>query len=375
METNFAPAERTDRRVFANQVENISKSPIMNTLLEATGGLLVVLNEDRQIVGLNEAFLTALGISEPASILGLRLGETLNCIHAAEPPHGCGTTPHCQTCGAVIAMMAAINDGQVSEKTCALKAEKDGVTLERSLSIRAQPMKIDDVRWILIFAHDITHQHFLTSLEQIFFHDVNNILTALVGSSDMLVRDLPDQHRARQILNVAKRLCSEVALQRLLSNQKDGTNLLKLSPVSTKEINYEVELIMNSHPNFQNRKLEQRWPDEAVSINTDIHLISRILGNMLLNALEATAEGGTVRLHTTVNNTDIIWEVWNDAYIPPEIQLRVFQKHFSTKTSMGRGMGTHSMKLLGENYLNGTITFTSSLQDGTTFCFKHPLYS
>jgi hypothetical protein len=84
METRFAPPEKTDRRIFAGQVESISKSPIISKLLEATSGLLAILNENRQIVGLNEAFLNSLGICDSATALGLRLGETLNCVHASE---------------------------------------------------------------------------------------------------------------------------------------------------------------------------------------------------------------------------------------------------------------------------------------------------
>jgi signal transduction histidine kinase len=186
---------------------------------------------------------------------------------------------------------------------------------------------------------------------------------------------MPDQRRAQQILSASKRLCAEVSLQRFLSNQKDSTNLLKMALVPISDITEEVELIMSSHPTAHLRTLEQKWPHEEVQIHTDIHLVSRVLGNMLLNAFEATAEGGKVRLNTTVNDTDIIWEVWNDAYIPYEIQLRIFQKHFSTKASMGRGMGTHSMKLLGEKYLNGEVTFSSSLEGGTIFSFKHPLHN
>lgn len=375
METNFASAERTDRRTFANQIENISKSPIMSTLLEATSGLLIVLNEDRQIVGLNEAFLASLCIDNPADVLGLRLGETLNCIHATSLPHGCGTTPHCETCGAAIATMSAINDDKVSEKTCALSAEKDGVKLEKYLFIKAQPLIVDGSRWILIFAQDITHQHSLATLEHLFFHDINNILTALVGNSEMLAMKMPEESRALQIQKAAKRLCAEVNLQRFLSNQKDSDNLLKMSMVLLSSIKEEVELIIDSHPAAFHKKLEQQWPDVEISLNTDIHLVSRVLGNMLLNALEATADNGTVRLNCRVDDTDITWEVWNDAYIPPEEQLRVFQKHFSTKATMGRGLGSYSMKLLGESYLNGTVSFSSLEKGGTTFCFKHPLYS
>ena len=372
METHFAPAEKTDRRVFASQIENISKSPIMSKLLEATSGLLVVLNEDRQIVGLNEAFLNSLGIGDPADVLGLRLGETLNCVHASELPNGCGTTPHCATCGAAIATMAAIIDDESLEKMCALSANKNGETTELYLSISARPFKIDNRRWILIFAQDITHQHSLATLENIFFHDINNILTVLAGNSELLTMKMPDNDLALKILNASKRLCAEVSIQKLLSTKKDDANLRSLKTVFIDDIREEVDHMIHNHPASQNKKLEQLWPDGDIKMQTDIHLISRVIGNMLLNALESTSEGGKARLVTLVNSADITWEVWNDAYIPPEVQLRVFQKHFSTKGSMGRGLGTHSMKLLGERYLNGKVSFLSSPNKGTTFRFSHP---
>ena len=71
METCFAPAARTDRRKFENQLASISHNPVMDTLLQSVGGLLVVLNEDRQIVALNHAFLASVqevGKAEKAMI-------------------------------------------------------------------------------------------------------------------------------------------------------------------------------------------------------------------------------------------------------------------------------------------------------------------
>ena len=116
MDTNYAPAKRTERRALTKQIESISKNPIMDTLMEVTAGVLIVLNEDRQIVGLNEKFLRAIGIDDPSIVLGLRLGETLNCVYSSDPPHGCGTTPHCITCGAAIATMVALETNEVSER-------------------------------------------------------------------------------------------------------------------------------------------------------------------------------------------------------------------------------------------------------------------
>ena len=101
-------------------------------------------------------------------------------------------------------------------------------------------------------------------------------------------------------------------------------------------------------------------------------LVSRVLGNMIINTLEASAEGATVRLATRVKPAYITWEIWNNGFIPADVQKRVFQRHFSTKATFGRGLGTFSMKLFGERYLKGKVSFDSSESDGTTFRFRLP---
>ena len=44
----------------------------------------------------------------------------------------------------------------------------------------------------------------------------------------------------------------------------------------------------------------------------------------------------------------------------------MFQRSFSTKGA-GRGLGTYSIKLLGEKYLNGKVGFISEQGRGTIF--------
>ncbi len=50
----------------------------------------------------------------------------------------------------------------------------------------------------------------------------------------------------------------------------------------------------------------------------------------------------------------------------------MFQRSFTTKGE-GRGLGTYSMKLLSERYLNGRVEFTSSPEHGTTFTAVYPV--
>ena len=66
--------------------------------------------------------------------------------------------------------------------------------------------------------------------------------------------------------------------------------------------------------------------------------------------------------------TDLLVAFFTDGIVP-----RIFQRNFSTKAEAGRGIGTYSMKLLGEDVLGGEVGFTSSEKDGTVFRLLHPI--
>ncbi len=106
---------------------------------------------------------------------------------------------------------------------------------------------------------------------------------------------------------------------------------------------------------------------EDETLRTDPQLLQPILTNMVKNALEATPEGGTVRVWSEARDDDVAFHVWNAAVMSPEVALRVFQRYFSTKAERGRGLGTYGLKLIAERYLHGHVSFTSSQDEGTTF--------
>ncbi|MEJ2199760.1 MAG: ATP-binding protein [Desulfuromonadaceae bacterium] len=93
---------------------------------------------------------------------------------------------------------------------------------------------------------------------------------------------------------------------------------------------------------------------------------------MVLNALEASAAGETVRLRLLIDEAAVTIVVINRGEIPKEVQLSIFKRSFSTKSSSGRGIGTYSMKLFGERYLGGKVGFSSE-QGETRFFIRLPI--
>jgi signal transduction histidine kinase len=105
---------------------------------------------------------------------------------------------------------------------------------------------------------------------------------------------------------------------------------------------------------------------------TDKALLLRVLTNLMLNALEASSAGGTVRLAMAIGASTARFSVWNDGAIPAVVVPRVFQRFFSTKGGHSRGHGTFAVKLLVERYLGGEVGFSTSAAEGTTFWVELP---
>ena len=127
LKTYFAPAEKAKDEDLRWQISCASSNPIINGVMSSVGGLLAVLNEQRQVLAVNDKLLAALEIDDPAAIHGLRPGQFIHCVHADEPPHGCGTTRACASCGAAIATSSMTTEmvvGKTIDEALAITREQ-----------------------------------------------------------------------------------------------------------------------------------------------------------------------------------------------------------------------------------------------------------
>lgn len=373
MDTYFAPPQRTEDAELSFEIEAVSKNPVVSGLLRSISGLLAILDGHRQIIALNDSFLKLLGIDDPKEALGLRPGEALQCVHANREPAGCGTTEYCSTCGAAIAIVSSLGQDIPCERLCALSTSRGGEPVDLALLVRSQPIKIENRQFILLFLQDITVQEQRAALERTFYHDVNNMLTMLVQASELLIQDQPSK-LAKTIYQASYRLLKEVAIQRSLSDGSVSNYQAMWDDVSIGLIFKELRSFFKNHPASKEKRIE--YPDvyPNLSIKTDIALLLRVLCNMIINAMEATEKNGVVSIWSEHKNGKINFCVWNSQFIPPEISKRIFQRNFSTKSQAGRGIGTYSMKFLGEKILGGKVSFSSSKEDGTIFVFSFPCH-
>ena len=142
--------------------------------------------------------------------------------------------------------------------------------------------------------------------------------------------------------------------------------------INCQEILNELSGFFSNHPLARDKTLRTTITESHKSLNTDPVLLVRVLNNMLINAMEASPPGAEIIIKASPNSERYQFAVWNPGFIPEIVARRIFQRNFSTKASLGRGLGTFSMKLIGEQILGGTVNFRSTREDGTEFRIRLP---
>ncbi|MFT5697583.1 MAG: signal transduction histidine kinase [Desulforhopalus sp.] len=373
MQTHFATAERTSQIELNLEIDTVSNNPVISKMLQSVGGLLSVLDENRQIVAINDTFLQILGIKDSGEVFGLRPGEAVHCIHAGEHG-GCGTSKYCSTCGAAVAIVSALDQGMPVEQNCSISTEINGNSVDLYFSVKAYPIQINKKQFVLLFLQDITADQQRAALERTFFHDVNNMLQMLVGASELLVSE-ENSSLAQTIHQASLRLQDEIAIQRFLSQKHSSTYQPVWKAISTTEITDNLQDFFKNHPLTKTKYIDfSRCSEDAVNFTTDHSLLWRILHNMLLNALEATIDGEKIKIWFEKSKNSLTFKVWNASVINESVSNRIFERNFTTKGNKGRGLGTYSMKYFGEKVLNGNVSFTSTQDEGTTFYYTTQIF-
>ena len=368
METFFASPERATHEELAAKISNLARNPLIDGLMAAANSLFTVLDEHRQVIAINESFLKLMGIEDAASVLGLRPGEMVNCVHSHEMEGGCGTSSYCSTCGAVIAIVSAMELNGPVERTCAITVERYNKEAELFFQVRCCPVDIEGSRFVLMFLQDISLQQQNANLERTFFHDMSNVLMALGAKSDMLSKD-GGKSVVADVQKLVTRLIQEFSVQKTLSHSLVHTYqpLYREFPINRVLSSLDEMFLNNSR--FGSRTVDISSVSDDLTLVSDENLVRRILENMINNALEASDEHGTVKVFVEPGGSSLSFCVWNRRVIPEDIGKRIFQRNFTTKDGLGHGLGTFSMKLFGEQVLGGAVGFSSSEKDGTLFRF------
>lgn len=371
--TYHAPAERVSDDQVSKQSKRVEQEISFDRIWKKLPVGSVILNDTRQIVSANDLFLNIVNAGDCSGVLGKRPGEAVGCVRVKNSPGGCGTSKFCVTCGAVNSIMDA-NAGRENSKECAIILGDSNVL---ELSVWSMPMSIDEERFVAFAVQDISNEKRRRALERIFFHDINNTLACLSGYSELLNEkwksvDHGEKKLVGKIGALVSRLVDEISEQSLLLSAERRELDTISKKLESRSVVEDLVMQYNYTGIAGSDRIKIRADFENIAMLSDKVLISRVLGNMIKNGLEAGGKYAEIKVGCQRAGDKVVFSVHNPGVIPEDIQLQIFKRSFSTK-GVGRGIGTYSMKFLSMNYLKGDVWFESDEKDGTTFYAEYPL--
>ena len=217
-------------------------------------------------------------------------------------------------------------------------------------------------------------------------HDFNNILTVILGYSDMLASSLParDPHFGEvcQIRESAERAAS--LTQQLLAFSRK--QVLQPKVVDLNEIIADLERMLRRLIG-ESIELNTSFEKALGPIRADPGQIGQVVMNLALNARDAMPHGGRLTIET--KNVDVSEAANGERDLEPgsyvmlsvgdtgvgmdaETKARVFEPFFTTKGKrVGTGLGLSTVYGIVEQSA-AQIRFSSELAQGTTFWIYFP---
>jgi two-component system cell cycle sensor histidine kinase/response regulator CckA len=342
--------------------------------LDSIAGAVIVVKPNREIERMNQAAVKLIGMSME-SARSQRLGDVLKLRHPKT--------------GKLIKdpVSVFLSQGITPEMGISLEGD-DGakilVSVEMRCILEGDPSQhgyvvvLNDVTSYKNAEKELFQAEKLRSISLLaggIAHDLNNILTAVLGNVSMVRMGMDEGDvNAKKLLSAEKAGLQATSLtQQLLSFSKGGTPLLKATTID-QLVEDCAQFILHG----SNVKCELHKDDNLWTVDADKGQISQVVNNLIINADQAMPEGGIIRIDLTCErvrsgkipslspgNYVCIAVQDHGGGITPDNLKRIFNPYFTTKKS-GNGLGLALSYSIMKSH-RGLMTVESVVSEGSTF--------
>jgi signal transduction histidine kinase len=213
-------------------------------------------------------------------------------------------------------------------------------------------------------------------------HDFNNALMSVIGYSDILLHDdeqLRDVQTAREYLKIMNTAGHDAS--HVVSRLRDFYRPREASDVFARvDLNDVIEqAVPLTQPKWKGLALAD---GRTISVELDLAKVPAICGNaaelrevatnLIFNAVDAMAAGGTITLRSSTQEGQAVFEVCDTGCgMSEEVRSRCLEPFFSTKGNQGTGLGLSMVFGIIKRH-EGKVEIESTPGLGTTFRIRLP---
>jgi CheY-like chemotaxis protein len=211
-------------------------------------------------------------------------------------------------------------------------------------------------------------------------HNFNNLLTSIIGRAQMLLQRI-EEPRLRRWLQVIERAALDGA--RTVRRLQEFTRIRRDQAFAPVDLTLVIREALEVS--------QFRWKDEAMRRAVEQRVVTSLaalppvsgdpaelreaLTNLILNAVDAMPDGGTLTLATRAEADAVVVTVADTgAGMRDEVKRRLFEPFFTTKGAKGTGLGL-SLTFGIVSRHGGQIDVDSAPGRGTQFTLRFPVLS
>ena len=210
-------------------------------------------------------------------------------------------------------------------------------------------------------------------------HEINNPLEAVLNSLYLLDAAIPQESGERRFLDIAQRETQRMSriLRQMLGFYRPTKDMTAIGLNAVVE---EAEGLVTKRLRSAKVTVVRELDPSLPTIRASADQIKQVLLNLMLNAIEAMPEGGTLTVATRYSAAerdvpfDAVRVELRDTGVGMDAatQARIFEPFFSTKNERGTGLGLWVSHGIVQSH-GGTLRVRSRPGQGTTFTISLPI--
>lgn len=197
-------------------------------------------------------------------------------------------------------------------------------------------------------------------------HEVGNPLAAISSLVQLLNRRPNDEYTRERLQMV------DDQLRRIQGTLRELVDFSR--PATTQKTMCDVHEVIDAALNIakyykrtKGKRIVTRYAEDLPLLRVVRDQLVQVFLNLILNAMDATNEGGCIEITTRLRSGWIEVTIRDDGHgISTENATRVFQPYFTTKET-GTGLGLFVCRHIMQQMIDGRIELTDTSSAGTTF--------